>query len=418
MNDKKVIIAHFGKQHSYRLAEAIKKKGSLQKYITTIYLKSCNWTALAKLILKGDNLNRVKSRNCSVLSNNEVKQFCEFGGLINLILLRMDKSQKIYIKWARFIARRFAKKVAKYAIKNNPDAIVMYDTNAAICFDILENKAPHIKRILDVSSATHAYMKMIYEEDMKRCPDFAGSLRKSADYFWDEETLKRYEKEIKLTHHFLVPSKFVQKSLEYHGISPEKIHLCPYGVDTSKFVGKQVEKTSSKLRCVYVGGLTQRKGIYYLLEAFTNYRKDDVSLTLVGNYDNSDGAFDNYLDKYDFTGFVTHEKVAEILSKSNLMVFPSLSEGLSLSVMEAMGSGIPVICSENAGYSGIIKDEYNGFLIPVGDIEKIREKVDWFLNHKDQLPRIRENARNTALQFTWERYNERVADIINNILKE
>ena len=418
MKEKQIIIAHFGKQHSYRLAEAVKRMAWLQKYITTVYLKTWNWTGLAKRFLKGDNLTRVKTRRCLVLSDHEINQFCEFAGLINLLLLRIDKSQKIYTKWARFTVERFAKKVAHYAIRNNPDAIVMYDTNAEICFDILEKKAPHIKRILDVSSATHTYMKMIYEEDMKRCPDFAKSLRKSADYFWDEKTLRKYEKEIQLTHHFLAPSKFVQKSLEYHGVSSEKISLCPYGVNTSKFVDKHFRELQGRLRCVYIGALTQRKGISYLLEAFTKYNKEEVSLTLVGKYDNSDGLFDKYLDKYNFTGFVTNDKVVEICDNSDIMVFPSLSDSYSLAVLEALGSGLPVICTENTGASDVIKDEYNGFVVPIADIESIQEKVDWFLNHKEELPRMRENARNTALQYTWEAYNERIVQIINNILEE
>ncbi|MCU1807112.1 glycosyltransferase family 4 protein [Cytobacillus firmus] len=418
MKRKQIIIAHSGKQHSYRLAEALKNIGMLKKYVTTIYLKKWNMTGFAKRFLKGDALRRVITRKCSILNDNEVKQFCEFEGLINLLLLRIDKSQRLFNKWSKFKNKRFAKKVAYYAIKQNPEAVIMYDTNATLCFDILEKKAPHIKRILDVSSASHEYMKIIYKEDMVRSPQFSQALRKSVDYFWDEKVINEFNKEIQLAHFFLAPSKFVKKSIQYHGISPERIFICPYGVDTSKFKDNKALKPRRKLRCVYIGALTQRKGISYLLEAFKQYSKEDVSLTLIGKYDNSNGLFDEYLDRYNFTGFITHEKVAEILSDSDIMVFPSLSEGLSLSVMEALGSGIPVICSENSGYEDIIIDGYNGFIIPIGDSKVINEKVNWFINNKDKIPQMKINARNTALQYTWEAYNERVAKIVKSILSK
>lgn len=418
MRQKKIFVAHFGKQHSFRLAEALKKDDYQIEYITTVYLKKNNFTGIAKRFLRGSNLKRVNSRRCDVLEDRQVKQFCEIGGLINLILIRLDKSKKIYIKWSRFTAKRFAKRVARYAIKNNPDAVIMYDTNAKVTFELLKKKSPDIKRILDVSSASHRYMKKIYEEDMIHNPRYSGSIIENCAYFWDEKTLERYDKEIELTDYFIVPSDFVKESLLFHNVDPSKIFICSYGVDTNRFIYSEIKESTTVLNCVYVGGVNQRKGISYLLDAFKNFSSDQVSLTIVGNFDKEDINIKEYLNKYNFVGSVTNEEVGQICSKADIMVFPSLSEGLSLAVLEGLGCGLPVIATRNSGYTGIIKDEYNGFIIDAGNSKVITEKINWFLSNKDRIPEMRRNARDTALNFTWDTYNERMSKIIKRILEE
>lgn len=414
----RIVVAHYGKQHSYRLAAALKQKGYLSKYITTVYLKKNNWTRMAQLILKGNNLKRVESRKLNVLDDTEVIQFNEIGGLLKLLLLRVDKSRKVYIWWSKLTAKLFEKKVAKYVTKNNPDALIMYDTNASTCFEILQRKAPQVIRILDVSSATHNYMREIYKEDIKKCGKFSKSLVKSSDYFWKDKDIEYYMKEIKYAQYFLTPSSYVKMTLEDSGVNSENIYVTPYGVDIKLFSSNRENEKLDKLNFVYVGEVNQRKGIFYLLEAFKKYDNTKVNLTLVGNYDNTTGLFDEYIKLYNFTGHVTHDKVAEILSESHAMVFPSLSDAFGLVVLEALGAGVPVICTCNTGASDLIEDGYNGFVIPIGDKKSIQEKVDWFIDNKEKIKTMSKNAYDTAKKYTWEKYNNGIIDSIDKIRKK
>lgn len=415
--EKKVIVAHFGKQHSYRLAEALRKRDLLHSYVTTVYLKDHNWTSKVKLLLTKENIKRVSTRRMNNVEDDLVHQFCEFGTLISLLLLRVDKSKNIYTIWTRFIAKRFARKLAKYVIKEQPKAIIMYDTNAKYTFEILEKKSPNIIRILDVSSASHAYMKNIYQKDMINNPEYSKMLKKETKYFWDQKSQARYNQEINLAHHFLVPSEYVADSIEYHKISKSKIHLCQYGCDIN--VSKQVLVKNHKppLKCIYVGTLSQRKGIGYLLSAFENFDPNKVQLTLVGNYDNSLHNFDKYLEKYNFKGHVTRLEVEKLLSESDCMVFPSLSEGMSLSILEGLSHGLPIICTNNSGYLDIIKDGYNGFLIEIGDSFLITNKVEWCYRNMDKLSEMSKNALSTAKNYTWDKYEDKVIRIIKSIVK-
>ncbi|MDU1634494.1 MAG: sigma-70 family RNA polymerase sigma factor, partial [Bacteroides ovatus] len=87
-------------------------------------------------------------------------------GLILLFLQRVDKKKYIYNLWDKIIVYLFNRKVAKYAIKNRVDAVIMYDTLGECTFKILKNKAPNINRILDMSAPNIEYMDYILKKEI------------------------------------------------------------------------------------------------------------------------------------------------------------------------------------------------------------------------------------------------------------
>ena len=211
----KVLIAHPAQQHSYRLAIALKKAGMLDKYITTVYYKNRSLTYFVSKFLKGSLKIKAENRHCTYIDDNEVIQYCEGEGLLKLVALNTRFLKKKYDLIKYNTADRFAKKVAKYAIKHHVDAVVTYDDCSPLLFEELQKKAPNILRILDMSAANILYMRNIYERDMDIVPSFANRLRKERSICWNPIIINRAEREIKATQKFLVPSNFVAKSLEF-----------------------------------------------------------------------------------------------------------------------------------------------------------------------------------------------------------
>lgn len=325
----KVIVAHPERQHSFRLASALKKNGILFKYITTVYnKKSSILMRVTKLFLSQENLQRANNRINKDLEEDDVVQYCELRGLLQIALYRFDKSKRLYNWWHKNTSRRFGLKVAKLAIQEKVDAVILYDANALTCFKYLKTKAPHIKRIMDTSAANRLYMKTIYEHDIKKCPEFAPRLKRERNFLWSGNYCNLLEQELGATQFFLAPSEFVKKSLKYSGIEDNQIFLCPYGTN---FEARELDNDDSLssdevLKAVYVGNVTEMKGIYYLLEAMQMIPKEKVQLTVVGAFENDDHLFDKYLDRVNFTGRVTHETVRNILNCSDVFVFPSLGK--------------------------------------------------------------------------------------------
>lgn len=414
----KVIVAHPGKQHSFRLASALKKNGMLCKYVTTVYDKKNSFLmrVLKKFLDKG-NLKRANSRKNPDLIDDDIIQFCEFSGFIEIILARYDKSKRLYNKWHSFTSDRFGKKVAALAMKEKVDAVIMYDTNALCCFEKLKKEAPGIKRIMDSSAANRLFMKTVYEKDMETCPIFSEKLKSEVNYLWNKKSMDRCVREIENTEYILAPSEFVKKSFLFSNIEEQKIKICPYGSNFEP-ISRIVENDCSKrpLEAVYVGNVTEMKGIYYLLEALRSISNDLVHLTVIGAYDNSAHIFDKYIGQVTFTGRIQHDEVKNMLCASDVFVFASLGEGLSLSVLEALACGLPCIVTEHSGANDAIEDYKNGFVIPIQNIKAIQDSLLWFVNNRERIPEMKQRAIETAGKYTWETYEERVSSSIIQII--
>ena len=118
-----------------------------------------------------------------------------------------------------------------------------------------------------------------------------------------------------------------------------------------------------------------------------------------------------------FVGRVTHEKVEEFLLKSDIFIFPSLGEGMSLAVLEAMACGLPCIVTKNSGVSDAINEGKNGYEIDVQNIMAIKEKIEWFIKNKDAIVTMGNHAIESAKIYTWENYNYNLIKIIDSILE-
>ena len=415
---KKIIVAHPNRQHSFRLATALKEKNMLFKYITTVYDKESSlMMKLTKKIIKGDNLKRANGRKCDLLNDEDIIQFYEIRGLIELLLGRIDKSQKIYKWWRRQTFDLFGRKVAKYAIKHNVDAVIMYDTTSEKCFEILKKKAPHIKRIMDSSIANRLYIKEIYQNEINK--DQCKYDLYYSDDLWNKKRNKSYFNELTYTQYFLVPSKFVRDSFLFSGVKKEQICIVPYGANI--LIDSVIEKrvnSNDIINFLFVGQVTSRKGINYLIDAFESIKYRNVQLNIVGNIENDMKEFIKKSNKLNinFLGCVTHDKMKEIYMNAHVFVFPSLAEGMTLAGLEAMGCGLPIICTENTGVNDIVRNGENGFVIPASDSQQLKEKIEWFVEHYDQISIMGYNAYNTAKMYTWDNYNLNIIDAIKNII--
>ncbi len=417
----KVLVAHPAQQHSYRLATALKRVGMLDKYATTVYYKKGSLTSVAAKALKGKFRTKAQERHCEELDDTEVIQFCEGEGLLKLVALNTPYFKSRYNQIKYHTADRFAKKVAKYAIKHKVDAVVTYDDSSPLLFEILKDKAPDILRIMDMSAANILYMRDIYERDMKLAPAFAGRLKKERSICWNPVITDRAQREIDATQKFLVPSAFVARSLEYSGVKQEQMFRCPYGVDVLQFSPKEYSDDlvarTRPIRFIYVGGVKELKGCSYLFDAFMEIPKETAELTVVGNYNAEDEDIKPYQGRITFTGNLIHSEVADILKATDVFVFASLGEGLSLSTLEAAACGLPLIVTENSGVNDGMQDGREGFIIPIQSKEDIKEKVLWFVEHPEQIKQMGEAAREFALSISWEAYYNRMGDIFRRLAK-
>src|SRR5262249_8217957 len=140
------------------------------------------------------------------------------------------------------------------------------------------------------------------------------------------------------------------------------------GVDVARF-RPGGPRPRGQFRILFVGTLSQRKGIRYLLEAARRLRLPDAELVLAGRMVGSETAFAPYRDVFRHVTHVPYHEVHALYQDADVFVYPSLHEGSAFAVFEALASGLPVICTPNTG--SVVRDGVEGFLVPVRDVDAI-----------------------------------------------
>lgn len=412
----KVIVAHPQQQHSYRLATALKKADMLSAYVTTVYYRPHTLTAFISRMLTGKWRKKAQSRRCESLDDKDVIQYDELGGLVVLFCHNIPFARRWYDAIRRSVEDSFAEKVATLAKKTNADAVIGYDGCSATLFQRVKEISPGTVCITDMSAANALYLKRIYEADSELKPAYADSL-KAWKRIWDPVDIARTENELKYSDCFLCGSSFVQRSLAVSGISADRCAVCYYGVDTTTFAyTKGIKDLSEPLVFIYVGYVGEHKGISYLIEAFSAIEPSMAKLVCVGRIGLDDQIVSSLPSNIELVGSVNHDEVADYLSNSDIMLFPSLGDGFSLSVMEGLSSGLPVVCTENTGSADLIVSGKNGFVIPIQDSDALRQKIEWFLENKDALPAMAEFAHKTVSKYSWSAYYRNASESVKGLI--
>lgn len=401
----KIIVAHPGRQHSFRVAEALEKEGMLYKYATTVYDKDSSlWMKLAKAFLKGDELNRANKRKMKSVPDERVIQFYEFEGFLLLLIRRLDKKRSFTNWLEKHISIGFQKKLAKFIINNGVGVVISYDCNSSVLFDILKEKAPKVVRIIDDAHPNRNYLYKVYNDKIDSSGEFVKTYE-ACGYLLDKKIAETYGDESKKADLHIVASQFSKQSVYYNGFSDGQIIVAPYGVNNSVF--KPLNKVYDHgIKVLFVGEINQRKGIAQILEAAKELHTLNIEFNLVGlGKEYHSELYTPYESYVNFRGRVSFEELTQYYGTSHIFVFPSMGEGFGLVLLEALSAGLPIITSRNCGGPDIITEGVNGFTIEAGNTKQLVDRIKWFYNHMDELPKMQEAAIQSISNRGWDTYD-------------
>lgn len=226
----------------------------------------------------------------------------------------------------------------------------------------------------------------------------------------NKENLYIIDEELKLANCIFVASSYVKKTLIKHGYNAANIYSIPYGFPP--ILQKKYEPVAQKIKLLYVGGLHQLKGLSYMFEAVDNL-KGKVELTIIGSGNLDIPLLHKHIKKHNYLGVLPHKKVLQEMQKCDILLFPTLSDGFGMVVTEAMSQGTPVITTNNCGAADLIQDDVNGWIIPPQSSISIINKLNYLLNHPNDIERVGRNAIHTAYMRPWEKYEKEIIDIIH-----
>lgn len=255
------------------------------------------------------------------------------------------------------------------------------------------------RRIYDLPIAYWETGHRLLAEEAVRWPKWEFTLESTRN---SVAKLERKTRELELADVVVCPSDFVVESLPAAVRSGKRIILAPFGSPESATA--EPRRAGAKLRVLFAGAMTQRKGLADLFEAVRRLRRSDVELVVMGTPMVPLEFYRREGPEFVYEPPRPHAEVLALMQRCDVLCLPSIVEGRALVVQEAMSAGLPAIVTLNTGAADVVADGRNGFVVPIRAPEIIAEKLAWLADHRSALPVWAAEARAAAARRTWRGY--------------
>ena len=382
----KVGIAVQSRFHAFDLARELQKQGALQKLISAYpYFKASEF-GIARSCYRSLILTEIPARLGRRMPASIKKRF-DFASwsqhaFDRLVAQSMADDLDVFVGWSGSCLESFFAAKARGAVT------------------VIERGSSHIEVQYEILKKEYTDRGVPFKHFPQRIIDREKAGYEAADYIG-------------------VPSEFVKRSFLSKGFPEEKLLLNPYGVSLEDFSPSLTAQNDDVFRFIFCGGVSLRKGIPYLLEAFHGLQLPKAELMLVGHLADEIRPF---LEKYENTpglrvmGAFPQKELSKIYGQADVFVLPSLEEGLAMVQPQAMACALPVIHTFSTGGSNIVRDGVDGFCIKEGDVSSLQEKMLWCYENREATRQMGLNAaQQVESQFSWESYGRRAYQLYDGI---
>ena len=304
-----------------------------------------------------------------------------------------------------------ANKIKKYS--KDIAAVYAYEDCALHTFQ--EARKQNKICIYDLPIGHWRSMRELLSIEKERNPEWGMTIGGFND---SEEKLNRKDEELLLADKIYVASTFTKKTLELFPQKLNDIEVIPYGFPPVNKYRVYIPFDGRKIRVLFVGGLSQRKGISYLFESVKGL-ESKIDLTVVGSGNiESCHILKQELEKVNYIPSLPHEEVLKLMSEHDLLIFPSLFEGFGLVITEAMSQGTPVITTERTCGLDVITDGKDSWIVKAGSSQPIRDLLEQFINDPSILHKVGRNALLKASLRPWSSYERELSISVKNSIND
>jgi glycosyltransferase involved in cell wall biosynthesis len=325
---------------------------------------------------------------------------------------------KAPVRWRRFEALWFAKEVTQQ-IRQEPGK-----------FDVVNLHAPwgciygrwrrrngetgNPPYVLTMQGSEERYVEMMKIEQRKgRAWNFNWKNR-----IWHRlYHQKMYDESIKTADYGAVANReaWICAELKYKR-EPGRFWYVPNGTEERFFIAREFpQKAANKL--LFVGTWLDRKGVYYLAEAFAlAARKNEALRLTIAGCSVTEAEVKKMFaaevsDRVAALPFIKREEMVQVYAAHDVFVFPSLVEGMPLTLLEAMATGMPVVTTNTSGMADVVEDDVNGLLVPAADAESLAAGIARLCESADLRQRLGLAGQETIRRYTWARIAERMEKV-------
>jgi starch synthase len=322
---------------------------------------------------------------------------------------------KITRALARWRTNEFDRRLARVVRRSRPGAVLLFSDVGS------EVTLPSCRRlgIPTIVSMVHGDVRdeeRVLETESSIAPEYMGMYLGGASF--DSKLLawlhKRRLRDLALADRIVVPSDYIAHRLMQLGTPSERVRVIPYAADCRRFGPSTERRDDNTCTFLFAGGISQRKGIKYLLEAWQRVRRPGWRLQLLGPLPRNFGPLAAHLETVEPLGRVSHSEMPARMRQADVFVFPSLFEGSAVVTYEALASGLPCVVTAEAG--SVVRDGIEGFVVGARDVALLAARMEALGRDRDLRTRMAGAARVRALAFDWPRYHRAVVAVVYDLI--
>ena len=392
-SNKKFVVSHpTGNTFVRALLEELQKNQQLEKFYTTIGTGSGISSILKALTQK---------RKYSIPDDKISRQW--IPELVRL-LVKGDQRKKRIRTDHSYLA--LDKKVCSRLTNQNIQVLHAYEDGAYNSF--MRAKELGIQCSYELPIAYWSTTRRLLAEEAERYPHWEPTLETTRE---PEEKLFRKQEELRMADRITCPSQFVLDSIPKEIKQHTPCLVSQFGNPSSQLSdGEIVAKTSNSLKLLFVGSMSQRKGLADLFEAMKLLKKEPVTLSILGQPSLPIEFYRKQFSDFQYFPPCSNPKVREIMLKHDILVLPSIVEGRALVQQEALSCGLSILVTRNAGGEDLVEEGLTGHLVPIRSPEKLAQYIVKNLEEINSLKEKKVECLKKAQQYSWEKYASKIMD--------
>ena len=396
---KNFVISHpTGNNFVRSLINELNSRNQLKKFFTTIGAGE-GTISLVKLLCEGKRQYAIPDK---MISRQWMPEFVRF-------LSKGDQEKKRQKANNSYFAldQRVSKELSNFSSQ------ILHSYEDTCSYSFSRAKELDIQCSYELPIAHWATVRRLLAEEAERYPKWEPTLESTRE---PEEKLCRKEKELKLADRITCPSQFVLDSIPLEIRQKTPCQISAFGSPPCEPVDFERSKKNDTLKLLFVGSMSQRKGLADLFEAMKLLKGEPISLSILGQPSMPMEFYRKQFSEFEYFPPRSNQTVREIMKTHDALVLPSIVEGRALVQQEALSCGLPIIVTPNAGGEDLVMEGSTGHLVPIRSPEKIAEAIREMIENKIHKKEIRKLCQIKANQYSWVSYAQRIIDFNCSIL--
>jgi glycosyltransferase involved in cell wall biosynthesis len=409
-----VAVFHPGTQHSWQTALALQQLGRLAWYATSIFHQPDRFPY---------NLERIAPGPLARRMAQEFRRFHHPG--LDPALVRTGGTAEWFERIAaragmRELARRidawgnrrFVAQIAQSIAGPESFALWGYNGSSLSTFEAAGERGRTC--ILDRTIGDHRTYNALMDEVADRYGDWFLPVERRIP----ADQIARDDREYALADTILVGCEAAARTIREQAADPAaaaKVRVLDYCYDEALFAGipppRPVDR-NAPVRFLFLGLAIPRKGIHLVLEALARLPRSAAEMTIVGDLRVPKSVFAPYADRVTHRQTVARADVPAIMAAHDVVILPSYFEGAGIVLYEALAAGCALIQSDRC--APVVTSE-TGIMLDRIDSDAVHAAMLAAVEDRDRLDAWRAAAQGAAANYSFARYRDNIADLLENM---